>query len=65
MIIETKDIILVVLGLYIGLLLSKHTILTWDRACSPFVGIAYVIKKIFNRRKNDDGTSEEREAPKL
>ena len=67
MIIETTDIVLIFLGLYIGLLLSKQNVLTWDRACLPFVTIARLITKIFNWRKDkDDGKNkEDQEAPKL
>lgn len=67
MIVETTDIVLIVLGLYIGLLLSKQNVLTWDKACLPFVGIVSLIKKIFNWRKQKDDTENKtgKEAPKL
>ena len=69
MIITTQDILLVISGLYIGLLLNKHNILTWERACLPFVVIKNLILKIItwgnhknakNNEKNNDA-----EAPKL
>jgi hypothetical protein len=68
MTVATQDIIVIILGLYIGLLLSKHNILNWDKACLPFVGIKTVITKILNWGKKQNAKNNKEntdEAPKL
>lgn len=67
MIVTTQDVIILILGLYIGLLLNKLNILTWERACLPFVVIKALTLKIttWGNHKNAKNSKENNEAPKL
>ena len=58
--INVSDILILILGLYLGLFLTKYTQLDWHVACKPFV----FLTKIFRRNNNAKDDKQEK-APRL
>lgn len=66
MIIGFTEIAIALAGLYIGLLLNKHNILNWDRACKPFTWSLLFLSKITNwKPKSNDNETKEKTRPNL
>jgi hypothetical protein len=65
MIIGLTEILLVTAGLYIGLLLNKHNILNWERACKPFTWVLLFTSKITNWGDNKNDKNKEKTRPPL
>ena len=62
-----SDWLLIIGAMYLGLLLAKHRILTFDKACIPFVWILAFIGNLLSGKEEKDAKTEkdDDEEPKV